>query len=194
MMEDLSKKLNVLKIQDEKTLAMKEDLKLEEAILDLRCLCSFCNWCNHLIYRDKIDAIMLEKTANDNINETLDLKIKEFNQKHEMYQNKQKEIVSKDSKIENNYDLLQQEIDRVTSERQDIIKKNENINKKIKHVAEQFTHLENEKNNLLNEDRRITNECEKIEEELENLDGKKGIIRKGFQKSFNSIRIFNLRA
>ena len=41
MMDDLSKKLNVLKIQDEKTLAMKEDLKLEEEILDLRCPYTF---------------------------------------------------------------------------------------------------------------------------------------------------------
>ena len=111
--------------------------------------------------------------------------MKEFNQKHEVYQNKQKEIVSKDSKIENNYDLLQQEIDRVTLERQDIIKKNENINKKIKSVAEEFTYLESEKNQLLNDDRRITQECEKIEEELVNLDGKKGIIRKGFLKSYS---------
>ena len=79
-MEELSHKMKVLELQDEKTMLMKKEVDVEDQICDVQ---------------ERLDTIMKEKSDLDKINKEIDEKIEHFNKEYEVFQGKQRDIKSK---------------------------------------------------------------------------------------------------
>ena len=79
-MEEIANKMKVLELQDEKTILMKREVDIEDQICDLQ---------------DRLDLIMSEKSDLDRNNTEIDEKIESFNKEYEVFQTKQKDIISK---------------------------------------------------------------------------------------------------
>ena len=79
-MEELSHKMKVLELQDEKTILMKKEVDVEDQICDVQ---------------ERLDTIMKEKSDLDKINKEIDEKIEHFNKEYEVFQGKQRDIKSK---------------------------------------------------------------------------------------------------
>ena len=72
--------MKVLELQDEKTILMKREVDIEDQICDLQ---------------DRLDLVMSEKSDLDRNNREVDEKIEGFNKEYEVFQSKQKDIISK---------------------------------------------------------------------------------------------------
>ena len=79
-MEEIANKMKVLELQDEKTILMKREVDIEDEICDLQ---------------DRLDLVMSEKSDLDRNNTEIDEKIESFNKEYEVFQSKQKDIISK---------------------------------------------------------------------------------------------------
>ena len=79
-MEEIANKMKVLELQDEKTILMKREVDIEDQICDLQ---------------DRLDLVMSEKSDLDRNNREVDEKIEGFNKEYEVFQSKQKDIISK---------------------------------------------------------------------------------------------------
>ena len=79
-MEELASRMKVLELQDEKTIFMKKEIEIEDQICDIQ---------------ERLDEIMNEKSDLDKTNKEIDAKIETFNKEYEVFQSKQKDIMSK---------------------------------------------------------------------------------------------------
>ena len=79
-MEEIANKMKVLELQDEKTILMKREVDIEDQICDLQ---------------DRLDLVMAQKSDLDRNNREIDEKIEGFNKEYEVFQSKQKDIMSK---------------------------------------------------------------------------------------------------
>ena len=79
-MEEIANKMKVLELQDEKTILMKREVDIEDQICDLQ---------------DRLDLVMSEKSDLDRDNREIDEKIESFNKEYQVFQSKQKDIISK---------------------------------------------------------------------------------------------------
>ena len=79
-MDDLSEKMTILRLQDEKTSLMKKELELEE---------------NILLINENIESIVEEKTKLDSSNTEIEENIASFNKRYDAFQKTQNEIVYK---------------------------------------------------------------------------------------------------
>ena len=79
-MEEIANKMKVLELQDEKTILMKREVDIEDQICDLQ---------------DRLDLVMREKSDLDRNNREIEEKIETFNKQYQVFQGKQKDIMSK---------------------------------------------------------------------------------------------------
>ena len=76
-MEQISEKIDLTKLQEEKAKVMKKDREIEGKLCDIK---------------DKLDTLLIEKEKIDKINANIDLRLGNFHEKYKMNKKVQEEI------------------------------------------------------------------------------------------------------